>query len=105
MKTRNDLVTRALRQASVVAMDEVPTASEYQNASDVMDGILTEIGQPFTGDTIPDAAFVALANWLAKEVAPGFGMTDQERARAKLRLAASIAVDDRANEPTSGFYF
>lgn len=105
MKTRNDLVTRALRQAGIVAMDETPTASEAQNASDVLDSILAETGYAVSGDAIPDAAFVPLANWLSKEVAPGFSMPDGERARAKMRFAAAVSFDDRVNEPPSGFYF
>lgn len=95
MKTRIDVVTRALRQAGVVGISEAPEANVFQNASDILDGIIAESAFTFTPDTTPDNAFIPLANWLAKEVSPGFGMTDQERARCKLRLFAVLYPDDR----------
>ena len=93
MKTLNDVVTRALRRAGITAHDDAPTADQFQVATDILEGIIAETAVPFTSATIPDISFLPLSNWLARE---------------KLRLMATVYVDDRTDLPTdyldAGYY-
>ena len=108
MKTLNDVVTRALRRAGITAHDDAPTADQFQVATDILEGIIEETAVPFTSATIPDISFLPLSNWLARELSPDFEMSDQGRAREKLRLMATVYVDDRTDLPTdyldAGYY-
>lgn len=95
MKTRLDVVTRALRHAGIVAHDEVPGADAAANAGDVLDTLLAEANVGVSSASVPDVSFVALANWLAAEIGPTFAQSDARRAREKLRFMATIVTDDR----------
>lgn len=102
MKTRLDIVERALRSLRVLAQDEPPTAEMLAQAGTVLDGIFAEInamrpGVPFDPRTgVPDEALVPLAQLLAAEIAPDYGEPPAvSRARAWLRVRALYVADDR----------
>lgn len=95
MKTKNDVVTRALRHMGALAHDEIPEADAAANAGDVLDALLSEANVGISSASVPDVSFVALANWLAAEIGPTFAVSDARRAREKLRFMATIVTDDR----------
>lgn len=100
MKTRLDVITRALRRIGVAAHDEVPTADQIDNAGAVYDSLVLEVGQeiraPFSGETIPDELFVPLANLLGVDLCPDYGVPPPTtRGNAFLRVLAVLRPDDR----------
>lgn len=102
MRTRLDIVTRALRRIGVAAHDETPTADQIDNAGAVYDSLLIEIdaetGTAIDGDAVDEAVFVPLANLLAVEIAPDFGVPmPTTRGAALIRLLGVLRPDDRTD--------
>lgn len=100
MRTRLDVVTRALRRIGVAAHDEAPTADQIDNAGAVYDALLIEIGAEtgtaIYGDSVDEAVFVPLANLLAVEIAPDFGVAmPTTRGAALIRLLGVLRPDYR----------
>lgn len=106
MKTRLDVINRAFRKIGVKAEDEALTADQYENGGEVLDMLFAEVnsrateihGQSFGFDleTLPDAAFLPLANLLAVELAPEYGANiPMSRGSAILRLLSVEFPDDR----------
>lgn len=100
-RTQDEIAARALRLLGVVAADESLTADQATSALAVLEGIWSELiteTQP-TWDIVtgtPPEGFVPLANWLAAELAPEYGLAPpMMRGRAKLRLLAVVRPDDR----------
>lgn len=101
MKTKNDIIRRALRVLGVVAHDEVPTADMVANAGDVIEGLISEMSGksplvPFSLDRVPDAAFLPLADLLAAHIAGDYEVAPPvSRASAWLRVRSVFVTDDR----------
>lgn len=99
-KTREEVALRALRLIAVVAADEPATADAMNGALDVLDSlwaeVLAEAIAPWDIATgVPIEAFVPLANLLAAELAPEYGVAaPMSRARAKLRVLGLYRPDD-----------
>lgn len=95
-RTREETALRALRLIGVVAQDEPATADQMRGALDVLESLWAELltEAPATwglATGIPPEAFVPLAQFLAAELAPEYGVAaPMTRARAKLRLLALI---------------
>lgn len=107
MKTKNDIIKRALRVIGVVAHDEVPTADMVENASVVLVGLVSEMSAksplvPFSLDRVPDSAFLPLADLLASHIAVEYAVeAPVSRASAWLRVRSVFVSDDRC-EVTQG---
>lgn len=102
MKTRLEIVERALRSLRVLAQDDPATAEMLAEAGGVLGSIFAEInalrpGVPFDPRSgVPDEALVPLAQLLAAEIAPDYGEPPPvSRARAWLRVRALYVTDDR----------
>jgi hypothetical protein len=113
MKTQNDIVALALRRLGVTAEDDTPTADQQANGSAALASIFAELSLEAVPDWtlaggIPDAAAPALSELLAAEIAPNFSRQPPvSRARAYLRLIATIRPDDRPGveaDPSAGYY-
>jgi hypothetical protein len=110
MKTRLEIIEQALKLIGVMAEDEAPTAYQIKAAGDTLDGIFAELQvdplapfSPVSG--VPDAAFTALARFLAAEISPAFAATaPMSRPSAYIRIAALIRPDDRVEEDTPEDY-
>ena len=99
-KTRAQVISRALRDIRVVAVDEAADADMEADVGDVLDALFQEIEYykdvTWTLATVPDNAFLGLANLLAVEVAPTYNKAPpMRRSDAWLRLMAVIRPDDR----------
>lgn len=95
MKTRLDVITRALRTINVCAYDEAPEAAHYDNADEVLQGLFAEVPEcPFNLDEVPNESFVPLANWLGAELAGQYGKAGDIK-RSRLRFLATVRRDDR----------
>jgi hypothetical protein len=88
MKTRSEIITRACRQVRIVAVDRVPDGDTHANASDVLDGLVAEVGMDFTSEEVDDEMYLALAGFLAAELAPQYGLPGPSRNTQKLRVQA-----------------
>lgn len=76
------------------------TAGESQMADAILESIYQECGEiapmPWPLDAIPHEALFAMADYLAAELAPSFGMAAPTRpGRAKLRVMALMNPDNR----------
>jgi hypothetical protein len=100
VKTRAELITRALRRLRIVAFDEAATAEQEAVCSEALDALQEEllwshginIGDV---DLTEDEHFLPLAYLLAVEVAPEFSTAAPEtRAKAIVRLGSVINPDD-----------
>lgn len=98
-KTRLDVITRALRSVGVVAHDETPDSGIAAEAGSVLDALFAEIetAKAVAWDltTVPDEAFIPLANLLAAEIAPTFQVgTVFSRPVSWMRLMSVIRPND-----------
>lgn len=106
-KTRLEVVQQAHRRLGVLSVDEEPTDDQFVYASDTLDAVFEECktvqGMAFTWalDAVPDAAFLALSNLLAVEIAPHYEVAAEPRHRAMGRLRAYAFPDDRPDERDS----
>ncbi|ARO14430.1 hypothetical protein BVG79_01084 [Ketogulonicigenium robustum] len=104
MKTKKQIIERALRSIGVLAQDEPATAEMEQQAGMVLDSLWAEINAAMPGATfdpragVPDEAFVAVAQLLAAEIAPDYDRAGPSRSRAWLRVRALYVTDDRAQD-------
>lgn len=111
MKTREQLVTRALQKLKVLAAGQTPSAEDAKVVNDEIVPVLSDLskrrvynfGDP---DQIEDDAFVHLADILANSVAGDFGQQQDEGVRlmAEARLRDLAAVQD-AGDPIEALYF
>lgn len=109
MKTRLDVINRAMRRIGVKAEDENLTADQITSVGEVFDMLVarldTEVSLTFTSASVPDEVFIPLANWLAAEVAPDYGVaapTSPERAYSQ--VLAVLRPDDRADIAEAEYY-
>lgn len=101
MPTRNDVVTLAHRLIGVLSADEVPTADQDAYAGDVLDAVFDELSASqglliaWTLDETPRKALMGLAETLASEIAPHYGLSFKPRSAGIARLRAALVSDDR----------
>lgn len=106
-KTRQDVISKALRQLGVLGQGEVASAEDYAQANETLDALFAETNAaqgffwPWTLDTVSDAAFLPLSYLLASEIAPGYELPGPSRSAAIARLRALQFPDDR---PLRGDY-
>lgn len=99
MKTRLDVLNRAMRRLGIKAEDEALTADQLANVGEVFDSLVDELAEEvtftWTSASVPDEAFIPLANWLAAEVGPDYGVPGGSTGIAKLRVLSVLRPDDR----------
>lgn len=102
MKTRKQIIERALRILGVLAYDDALTAEQEQEAGCVLDSVFAKMNADIPGVSfapvtdVPEEAFVPLANLLAAHMAPDYGVAAPvSRARAWLDVRAVYVKDDR----------
>lgn len=86
MKTREELVNRALQKLKVLAAGQTPSAEDYAVVDNDLEPVLGDLSAreiyPFGDpDNIEDEAFVHLADILANSVAADFGREQSETVR------------------------
>lgn len=86
MKTRQQLVIRALQKLKVLAAGQTPSAEDAKLVDDEIVPVLSDLNTrsvyPFGDpDQIEDEAFVHLADVLANSVAADFGREQSEETR------------------------
>jgi len=89
MKTREELVLRALQELGVVGSGQAAASEDEQfvdaEVEPMFDNLASrDVWQWGDPDQIDDNAFVHLAKWLANSVARGFGQTPDENLRLSL---------------------
>ena len=111
MKSREELVRRALRELGVPGAGQQPSAEDVRAVEQDIDTVLRSLavrGVYLHGDTdaIDDEAFVPLAVLLAASVARQFGASRDPAAIAmaeqELRVLRPAPVSD---EPVKAWYF
>jgi len=97
-KTQTEVINRALRVIGVLAEDIEPSTATREIAEEVLEGVLAEArsNAPITwNNDIPDAAFLALSNLVAADLAPMYPpAVGPNRARAWARLMAIVRPND-----------
>lgn len=109
MKTRLDVINRAMRRIGVKAEDENLTADQITSVGEVFDALIeelnTEVSLTFTSESVPDEVFIPLANLLAIEVAPDYGVSPMTtRGTAFGRVLAVLRPDDRPYIAEAGYF-
>lgn len=108
MKTRADVINRAMRRLGVKAEDEALTADQLANVGEAYDALIEEVGAavgiPLTNAPVPEAAFIPLANLLAVEVAADYGIPAPSRGTAYARVLSALRPDDRGDIPAPEYY-
>jgi hypothetical protein len=98
MKTRTDLIHRALRNLGALPQGASPSAEEYQSISDLVDSMLAELQVRdiiyiASADQIEDEHFIPLGNILAWKAAPEFGAAS-DQALAALATQAEMFLSE-----------
>lgn len=109
MKTRLDVINRAMRRIGVKAEDENLTADQITSVGEVFDMLVarldTEVSLTFTSASVPDEVFIPLANWLAASVADDYGVQSSIRPQeAYMQVLAVLRPDDRADIAEAEYY-
>ena len=111
MRTREELVNRALSKLHVLAAGQAASAEDYAVADNDLEPVLADLssrgvyayGDP---DQIEDDAFVHLADILANSVAADFGreQNDAVRLAAERRLRV-LGAETLSYQPAQAEYF
>lgn len=111
MKTREELVKRALQEIRVVAAGQTPSAEDAKTVDDEIVPVLSDLSKrnvyPFGDpDQIEDDAFVHLAIILGNSVASSFGQPydDSLRLFAESRLR-QLYAEQLSGQPVVVNYF
>ncbi|TPM37048.1 hypothetical protein [Mesorhizobium sp. B2-3-2] len=109
MKSREQLVTRALQKLKVLAAGQSPSAEDYQVVNDDVEPVLSDLSTrnvyPFGDpDQIEDNAFVQLAICLAIASANDFGspQIDSGLSNEQLRLSTESRLRELTAQTLSG---
>lgn len=100
-KTSNDVASRALSRMGVLAVGEVPTAEDKEQALIAMQGALDELVSqhgiaPWSLEAVPDVVFLAFADLTASEMAGVYpGVPAPNRSGAIGRIRAALLPDNR----------
>lgn len=101
MATDLDVITMAYRMIGMGLSGQV-VADEIAAAQEVFASQAAELGVenplPWDSQSIPQEAVVALATFLASDLAPMFSLPGGNRGRAKLRCLALVRPDTRQPE-------
>ena len=108
-RERLDVINRAMRRIGVKAEDEALTADQIASVGEVYDALIVELGTEvvlsFSGATVPNKVFIPLANLLAVEIAPDYGVPPMTtRGSAYGRVLAVLRPDDRAEVPEFRYF-
>ena len=108
-KERLDVINRAMRRIGVKAEDEALTADQIASVGEVYDALIVELGTEvvlsFSGTTVPGKVFIPLANLLAVEIAPDYGVPPMTtRGAAYGRVLAVLRPDDRSDIPAFSYF-
>jgi len=111
VKTREELVTRALAKLKVVAAGQQPSAEDAKVVDDMLEPTLAELaarkiygyGDP---DQIEDECFESLATILAQACAEDFGVAGDsgKRIEAERRLR-EIGAETLSGQPLQATYY
>lgn len=111
MRSREDLVKRALQKLRVVGAGQAPEAEDYQLVDAAVPSVLSELSKrniyPYGDpDQLEDDAFEHLATCLAQACADDFGVAADEgiRIRAENRLR-EITAETLSYQPLQATYF
>jgi hypothetical protein len=102
MKTRTDLIHRALRNLGALPQGASPSAEEYQSISDIVDSVIAELEARdiiyiADADFIEDEHFLPLGHILAWKAAPEFGSAS-DQALAALATQAELHLKEMDNK-------
>ena len=104
MKTRTELIHRALRNLGVLPQGQSPSAEEYQSMDDLIDAMIAGLEARDIIDIkffpIEDEFLIPLGHYLAAAAAPEFGQAQDQaiwalKERAELDLKEMERKDDR----------
>lgn len=111
MKSREQLVNRALEELGVYDFGQAPGAEEYAKIDNIVEPVLADLAErnvcPFGDpDEIEDKSFVHLGVILASYAPDGFGRKPDEAGRlaAESRLRVLYA-EDLSGQPLQVDYF
>jgi hypothetical protein len=113
LKTRADLIHRALRNLGALPQGQSPSAEEYQSISDLVDALIAELEardiiyiQDIDTYGLEDKYFMPLANILAWRAAPEFGAAnDQTLAGLALQGQTYLEEMDRIDVHWNGTHW
>ena len=111
MKTREDLIRRALVELKVLAAGQAPSAEDAQEVGREIGPLLSNLAKrgvyPFgSEDQIEDDAFVPLAKLLANSVAGSFGSQPDENVRLlEERNLRALMAETISYQPLQAEYF
>lgn len=109
-KTSSDVINQAFRRLGIKAENVALSADEMAYGKSVLDGIFAEISETvdtsaWTVETVPDEYFVALANYLAMEIAPAYSVAPMRMKGGEfLRLMALLRPDNRTDIAEATYY-
>ena len=108
MATRLDVIELAYRRLGIKAEDEDLTADQAAYGGTMLDALYAQIEAEAAFDfglnDVPDRALVPLANVLASDIGPAFGLIVEPRARPMMRLLATIRPDDRGRRDEAVYF-
>jgi F420-0:gamma-glutamyl ligase len=89
LKTRTDLVHRALKNLGVLPQGQTPSAEEYNSVNALVDAMLEDLTDRdiiyiADADVIEERYFLALGNILAGHAAAEFGMQNDQAIAARM---------------------
>lgn len=108
MRTREDVVTKALRLCGHTGVDETPDADAAADALDTLDGLTAQFQNHVPGDgfwvNIPEHVYLPLSHLLCAVVAPVYKFPSPiSREMAMAQMMAVLRPDDR--EPEEAVYY
>ncbi len=109
MRTRTEVVTKALRLIGYTAVDETPDADAAADATDTFDGLTVQLQEHVPGDgfwvNIPERVYLPMAHLVAAVIAPTYQnlQAPMSREMAMAQVMAQLRPDDR--EETEAVYY
>ena len=108
MRTREDVITKALRLIGHTAVDETPDADAAADAIDTFDGLTVQFQEHVPGDgfwsNIPERVYLPMAHLVAATVAPNYNLqAPMSREMAMSLIMAQLRPDDR--DETEAVYY
>lgn len=111
MRSRQELIERALKELGVVAAGQTPDAEDVDVVEDEIDAVMSDLmvrnvyswGDP---DEYEDEAFIHLAKIIANSVARSFGVAPDDGVRiiceARLRMLIPVVL---SGQPLRAEYY
>ena len=94
------VIEQAFRRLGIKSEDEALTADQRAYAEATLDALHAELSQAapmtFWPSAIPQSLVIPLANLLAVEIGPSYGVAVEPRGRPLARVMAVIRPDDRS---------